>query len=87
MFVSVGIYAICLALVLWGGKLPCKNKFHDDFLSLESTKALRGLAAFCILLHHISQEQIFQDKGVLSQASHSDTCNSFLYEHVTLRHL
>ena len=57
-----------LILFIWGGtnKFGKKLEFNDDFTSLDTMKSLRGFAAIGVILHHISQEEIFQQKGVLS---------------------
>ncbi|MBO4635915.1 MAG: acyltransferase [Clostridiales bacterium] len=57
-----------LILYFWGGnnRFGKKNEFNTDFTSLEAMKSLRGFAALGVLLHHISQEEIFQKKQVLS---------------------
>lgn len=57
-----------IALFFWGAtcKFGRKNEFNDDFLSLDSMKSARGLAAFGVILHHISQEDFFQMNGILS---------------------
>ncbi len=54
-----------LSLIIWGGKLPQKGEdgkrhLHDDSMSLEATKGLRGIAAIGVILHHIAQESAFQ---------------------------
>jgi len=54
-----------LALIIWGGKLPEKSlegkrQVHQNSMSLEATKGLRGIAAIGVILHHISQESAFQ---------------------------
>lgn len=65
MYVSYVVYALCLALLIWGGKFAGfkKDQFHDDSTSLDVTKSLRGLAALGVILHHISQEGTFQQAG------------------------
>lgn len=56
------VYALLAVLVIWGLKFPgFKNKFNDDFLDINSTKAVCGLAAILVILHHISQKPAFQD--------------------------
>ena len=64
--ITYSVYAVCLLLILWGGKFAGFKKFHDDFMDLEVTKAVRGIAAIGVILHHISQEQDFQETGVMS---------------------
>ena len=67
---TYAVYIVLLVLLVWGGKIATKKKttdgFHDDFMSLEVTKSLRGLAAIGVILHHISQEALFQQCKELS---------------------
>lgn len=66
MYISIAVYVLLVLLLFWGAKFSgFKSKFHDDFLSLEKTKSIRGIAALCVLLHHISQEEAFQHVGEL----------------------
>lgn len=62
MYLSYSVYAICLLLLIWGGKFAgFKNtQFHENSSSLEVMKSLRGFAAIGVILHHISQESAFQ---------------------------
>ena len=63
------IVAIAFVYILvWGrsNKLFKKNEFNEDFLSLDTMKSLRGFAAIGVILHHISQEPVFQQEGILS---------------------
>ena len=64
--ITYSVYAVFLLLILLGGKFAGFKKFHDDFMDLEVTKAVRGIAAIGVILHHISQEQDFQEAGVIS---------------------
>lgn len=69
-----------IVLMLFGVKFTSKNKFHEDFLSLESTKIIQGLAAIGVIMHHCVQIitdygtvwlgpiSIFNDIGVLFTA-------------------
>ena len=67
MILSWITYGLLVLVILYGGKFAFgKNKFNDDFLSLEATKCLRGLAAIGVILHHISQESAFQKVRELS---------------------
>ena len=67
MYTTYIIYAFCLILLFWGGKFAGfgKEKFHEDYFSLDVSKSLRGLAAFGVLLHHISQEDAFQNINMM----------------------
>ncbi|MCF0186566.1 MAG: acyltransferase [Bacteroidaceae bacterium] len=61
LIVTVITYLLCLVLLLWGGNFAgFKDEFHEDFMSLQNAKALRGFAAIGVILHHISQEDAFQ---------------------------
>lgn len=62
------VFYLYLIFFIWGGtnKFGKKLEFNEDFASLDVMKSLRGFAAIGVILHHISQEQIFQEKGVLS---------------------
>ena len=57
-----------IVLFIWGGsnKFGKKDEFNEDFTSLEVMKSLRGIAAIGVMLHHISQEYMLQEAGVLS---------------------
>ena len=62
MYLSYTVYALLVALFIWGGKFAGlkKENFHEDSASLDSFMSLRGFAAIGVILHHISQEQAFQ---------------------------
>ena len=64
---QIVLYA-CVILFLWGGtnKFGRKQEFNEDFASLDAMKSLRGFAAIGVLLHHISQESLFQNRHILS---------------------
>ena len=63
MYLTYTVYALILALFIWGGKFAGfkKDNFHEDSSSLDSMKSLRGFAAIGVILHHISQEYSFQN--------------------------
>lgn len=62
MYLTYTVYALIIALFIWGGKFAGfkKENFHEDSASLDSFMSLRGFAAIGVILHHISQEQAFQ---------------------------
>ncbi|MCR4670945.1 MAG: acyltransferase [Saccharofermentans sp.] len=62
------IFYFFIVLFIWGAsvKFGRKNEFNDDYASLEAMKSLRGFAAIGVILHHISQVDMFQSKGVLA---------------------
>lgn len=62
IIINLVVYFMVALVFAWGFRFAKgKGNFHDDFMSVKSTKSLRGLAAMLILLHHISQEQPFID--------------------------
>ena len=75
---NIADFIVAIAFVyifVWGrsNKLFKKNEFNDDFLSLDTMKSLRGFAAMGVILHHISQEQVFQQEGMRKALSSSAT--------------
>ena len=71
MYTTYVIYALCVILMLWGGKFAGfgKDKFHEDSSSLDSFMSLRGFAAIGVILHHISQEEAFQQANGYTKPS------------------
>lgn len=65
MYLTYAVYALCIALLVWGGKFAGfkAGQFHEDSASLAVMKSLRGFAAVGVILHHISQEDAFQWAG------------------------
>ncbi len=62
ILINIVVYSLVALVFVCGFRFAgFKNHYHDDFMSVDSTKSLRGLAAMLILLHHISQEQPFID--------------------------
>ena len=66
MYLSYTIYFICLLLFIWGIRVAPKGGFHSDYLTKDVMLSMRGFAAIGVILHHISQEELFQTKGELS---------------------
>lgn len=62
MYMTYIIYALFIALLLWGGKFAGfrDSQMHGDSISLDVMKSLRGFAAIGIIIHHISQQDAFQ---------------------------
>ena len=60
------VFYLYLILFIWGGsnKFGRKLEFNDDFTSLDAMKSLRGFAAMGVILHHISQEEVFQKSEI-----------------------
>ena len=67
MYITWVVYVLFIALCVWGGRFAGfgRGKFHEDSASLDVTKALRGIAATGVILHHISQEESFHQAGVI----------------------
>lgn len=47
---------VLIILLVIGAKIAPKGSFHEDFLSIKSTKVLQGAAAVGIILHHLVQQ-------------------------------
>ncbi len=65
MYISWIVYALFIALFVWGGRFAGfgRTRVHEDSASLDVTKSVRGIAATGVILHHISQESAFQQAG------------------------
>ena len=66
MYLTYTIYALCLFVFLWGISFAKRGQFHTDYLSRDITMSLRGFVAIGVILHHISQEEVFQSSGEIS---------------------
>lgn len=72
-FPLVIILPLLVLLLLIGVKISKRKEWQDNPFSLETSKAVQGFAAICIILHHLSQELAekagvlgdFEDLGVL----------------------
>jgi len=60
MLLSYLVYTLLIIVSLIGVKVFA-NTYDDNYLDIEETKALSGIAAICVILHHISQRPAFQD--------------------------
>lgn len=69
MYLTYTVYALFLALLIWGGNFAGfkDNQLQGDSISLSVMKSLRGFAAIGIILHHISQEDAFQNASQYGQ--------------------
>ena len=63
MFTTYLIYALCVGLLIWGGKFAGfkSSQFNEDSSSFAVTKPLRGFAAMGVIIHHIALERAFQN--------------------------
>lgn len=53
--ISIIVYGAWIALLLVGSRRAKLGAFNQDFMSLEATKNLQGLAALGVICHHLSQ--------------------------------
>ncbi len=63
---SYVVYALLLCLIVWGMRFAGKDRFNEDFMSLEATKCLQGICAVCVMLHHVSQTAAFREAKELT---------------------
>lgn len=66
MILSIVTYLIYALLILAGIKFAGVKQFESETLSLDKTKALRGIAAVGVILHHISQQAAYRETGNLT---------------------
>ena len=63
----IATYYFFFMLLFWGSSSKLgKKDLQKDIASLDVMKSLRGFAAIGVILHHISQEMIFQNGKVLT---------------------
>lgn len=66
------VYGAFLALCLIGGKFKFKKgTYYEEVASVEVMKSLKGLAAIGVILHHISQHDIFQNSHTMALFCHT----------------
>ena len=53
--ISIIVYGAWIALMFLGSRRAKVGAFNQDFMSLEATKNLQGLAALGVICHHLSQ--------------------------------
>ncbi len=63
-----GIIVAVLGVLFYRAKPAGKGEWHDDFLSLTTSKSLLGIAAVLIVLHHLAQllGNLGMDQGSLA---------------------
>lgn len=63
-----GIIVAVLGVLFYRAKPAGKGEWHDDFLSLTTSKSLLGIAAVLIVLHHLAQllGNLGMDQGPLA---------------------
>ena len=50
MILSYAVYLLCILFLLWGGRFAgFGDRYHEGFLSKDSTKSLCGIAALFII--------------------------------------
>ena len=66
--INISVTVVMLGIILWGSKFAGFGKecFHNDFMGVDNTKSIRGLAAIGVILHHISQDSYFQNTGTIN---------------------
>lgn len=66
MIFSAAVYATLAALICSGSVTAGRTSFNREFLHPEASQSAKGIAAICIMLHHIAQAKGFQESGELS---------------------
>lgn len=52
--IVIGIFIILGLVIIFYKSKWYKKKINDNFMSLESTKAIKGIIAILIIIHHIT---------------------------------
>ena len=55
-YITLLIYPIIAAILLFGFKKAKKGEFNEEWNSFSETKAIQGLMALCIVCHHTAQQ-------------------------------
>lgn len=67
MVLTYLVYLLIALIILIGMRFTgFKTNFHDNPMELNVAKALRGLAAIGVIIHHISQEEMMKQAHELS---------------------
>lgn len=55
-YITLLVYPILAAILLFGFKRAKKGEFNEEWNSFSETKAIQGLMAICIVCHHTAQQ-------------------------------
>ena len=66
MYLTYTVLFLILLIFIWGISFSGRGKIHEDYLSRDIMMSMRGLAAIGVIIHHISQEEVFQTAGELA---------------------
>ncbi|MCQ2613765.1 MAG: acyltransferase [Treponemataceae bacterium] len=55
-YITLAVYPVLLFIALFGATFFRKGQFNQEWTNLSQSKSLQGLAAFCIVCHHTSQQ-------------------------------
>lgn len=71
-----GILIIVFCILFYRAKPAGKGEWHDDFLSLTTSKSLLGIVAVLIVLHHLAQllGNLGMDQGPLACLEYVGVC-------------
>lgn len=71
-YVLYALYVLLVIILIAGVKFAGFKKCHEDFISLKQSKAIQGICAILIIVHHLAQRlqyakplQMFLDAGIL----------------------
>ena len=71
-----GVITAVVAVWFAGAKLAKKGEWHEDFLSLSTSKSLLGIVAVLIVLHHLAQllGNLQMEQGPLAYLEYVGVC-------------
>ncbi|MBQ0003008.1 MAG: acyltransferase [Treponema sp.] len=69
-YINLIVYGLLILSFIPGIKIARKNNFNEDYFSFETTSCLKGILAFCVIFHHVSQKAAFHATGSMSFFEH-----------------
>lgn len=83
-YFSLLIYPIIIITALFGAQFYKKDSYYDGYLSITEVKAIQGLAAVCIVCHHMAQQTCasWLESGNIVHGLDLFTRTGFLYNAV-----
>lgn len=69
-YINWVVFGLLILSFIPGIKIAGKNNFNEDYFSFKTTTCLKGILAFCVILHHVSQKSAFDSTGSLQFFPH-----------------
>lgn len=69
-YINLVVFGLLLISFIPGIKIAKIKTINEDYFSFKSTTCLKGILAFCVMFHHISQKAAFHATGSISFFEH-----------------